>query len=385
MPMISDRSALRSWSERLPLRWGMAAIVCALSFLATAWIPILNDSPYADLSGWYTDHLHHSFATWVFLKRGLALYTHPLGALSTGTGWPFPREEWGNMPMAYPPGVFAVFLPLVLVAKILPLSEHAFAVLSVLYVLLLTHLALFAVLRALQDAPPGSRAAVAVFVWMVFVQLGLEGFYDAAFIGCGAWAVTRLRAKDADSALWWLGVAALLHYRAIVFLPLALHTLAIVLRSKPRAKPWATLAWFATAGVLCVGSFLLMYPATASFRVSHHRVLFDSGVRVGLVLALGSVALGVAIRAADGWVAATVAVCLGLAAVELQDYWWHAAVLFVPPLLVGVAREARHASVARALLLGWACSTMPLVWRDNATQLFPELVKYLSVEREGQE
>jgi hypothetical protein len=384
--MTSELSELAARAERIWLRWGTPAVVAVTSFVVTAWIPILNDSPYADISGWYTDHLHHSFATWVFLKRGLAVYTHPLGALPAGTGWPFPREDWGNMPMAYPPGVFAVFSPLVVLAKILPLSEHGFAVLSVLYVLLLTHLALFSVLRALEDSPRGSRAAVAVFVWMVFVQLGLEGFYDAAFIGCGARAVSRLRAKDGESALWWLGVAALLHFRAIVFLPLALYTLAAVLRGKPRATwPWATLAWVAAAAAVSVATFLLMYPATAGFRASHHRVLFDGGVRVGLVVALGAVALAVAFRAADGWVAATVAVCLGLAAVEVQDYWWHAAVLFVPPLLVGVAREARHASVARAILLGWACSTMPLVWRDSATQLFPELVKYFRIGSEGRE
>ncbi|MGZ3447912.1 MAG: hypothetical protein ACXU88_19670, partial [Myxococcaceae bacterium] len=182
-------------------------------------------------------------------------------------------------------------------------------------------------------------------------------------------------------------VAALLHFRAIVFLPLALHTLLTVLRGKPRASwPWTTLAWVAAAAAVSVASFLLMYPATAGFRASHHRVLFiDGGLRAGLVVVLGAVALAVAFRAADGWVAATVAVCLGLAAVEVQDYWWHAAVLFAPPLLVGVAREARHASVARAILLGWACSTMPLVWRDSATQLFPEIVKSLRVGSEGRE
>jgi len=385
-PMTSEIQGIQSWAQRIHVRWGTAAIVCAISFLATAWIPILNDSPYADLSSWYTDHLHHSFATWVFLKRGLAVYTHPLGALSVGSSWPFPRDDWGNMPMAYPPGVFAVFLPLVVVAKTLPLSEHAFAVVSVLYVLALTHLSLFAVLRALGDCPSGSRAAVAVFVWMVFAQLGLEGFYDAAFIGCGARAVSRLRAGDADSALWWLGVAGVLHFRAIVFLPLGLHALVTATAGRPRARwPWATLAWVGAAVLVSLGTFALMYPATASFRASHHRVLFDSDVRFWLVVALGMVAVAVALRAADTWVAATVAVCLGLAVVELQDYWWHAAVLFVPPLLVGAVRQPLHPSLARAVLLGWACCTMPLVWRDSVTQVFPEMVKSLNVDFEGQE
>lgn len=92
-----------------------------------------------------------------------------------------------------------------------------------------------------------------------------------------------------------------------------------------------------------------------------------------------ALAIAVAAVAADFWVAATVAVCVGLACMERQDYWWHAAVVMVPPLLVGVARKPRQASVARAVLLGWACCLMPLVWRDSVTQLFPELVRFLSI------
>jgi len=384
--MSPEGQPRRAWTALLARPWSTPALIAAASFAAVAWIPILSDSPYADISGWYTDHLHHSFATWVFLKRGLLLYTRPLGALSDGAGWPFRREDWGNMPMAYPPGVFAVFLPLVAAGKLLPLSEQSFAVLGILYVLLLTHLALFAVLRALQALPPGSRSAVAVFLWMILIHMGLEGFYDAAFIGCGAWAITRLKAQDPGSALRWLGLAALLHFRAVVFLPLGLAVLVGLVRGTPRARwPWRSLVWVGAASLVCAATFLLMVPATASFRANHPRILLEADLRAAVVAALGAGALGVALWGADRWVAASVAVCLGLACVEIQDYWWHAAVLFVPALLVGVVADPRHASVSRALLLGWACCTMPLVWRDQVTDLFPELVKNLSLDTDGQE
>jgi hypothetical protein len=366
----------RVWSLQNP--WAIPALVSIASFLGLAWIPIFHDSPYGDLSGWYTDHLHHSFATWVFLRRGLRVYTEHFATISAGAGWPFPTEDWGNMPMAYPPGVFALFLPLSLAGKLLPLSAHQFAAASVLYVLALTHLALFAVFAALRSLPAGSRAAVAVFVWMVFVHLGLEGLYDATFIGCGAWAVVRLLAKDPASALRWLGLAVVLHFRAVVFLPLILYSLLDLLKTKARAPwTWESLLFLGGACLLSVGSFLLLYPATAEFRAAHHLVLFNGAARATMVLAASALAIAVALVAADVWVAATVGVCLALACVERQPYWWHAAVLLVPPLLVGVARAPRQASLARAVLLGWACCLTPLVWRDSIAEVFPELAKFL--------
>ncbi len=378
--MVSNGPASTSPPGRLKSLWTGPALVCVASFLALAWIPIFNKSPYGDLAGWYTDHLHHSFATWVFLKRGLRLYTEQFANATRGSDWPFPTKDWGNMPMAYPPGVFALFLPLSLAGKFLTLTAHQFGAMAVLYVLALTHLALFAIFCALQTLPSGSRAAVAVFMWMMFAQMGLEGFYDGVFLGCGAWAILRLRKNDPAGALGWLGLAALLHFRAIVFLPLIIYALTCVLQTKPRApRTWAILLWLGAACLLCVGSFVLMYPATAEFRAAHHLVLFDRPARAALVFGGSALAIAVAAVAADFWVAATVAVCVGLACMERQDYWWHAAVVMVPPLLVGVARKPRQASVARAVLLGWACCLMPLVWRDSVTQLFPELVRFLSI------
>jgi hypothetical protein len=360
--------------------WAIPALLCLISFLALAWIPILNDSPYADLSGWYTDHLHHSFATWVFLKRGLRVYTDQFGSISAGTGWPFPTEDWRNMPMAYPPGMLAFFLPLSLAGRFLPLSMHQFAVLSALYILAFTHLALFAVYCALRTLPSGSRAAVAVFAWMVFAHLGLEGFYDGVFIACGALAIVRLKANNPSSALRWLALAVVLHFRAVVFLPLIAFALVRAFQQKPRpARAWETVLWLGAACSLSFITFVKMYPATAEFRGTHALVIFDGTARAALVFGASALAISVAAVAADFWVAATVVVCLLLACVERQAYWWHAAVLLVPALLVGIARKPRQASVARAILLGWACCLMPLVWRDSVTQIFPELARFLTV------
>src|SRR5260370_31347655 len=76
-------------------------------FLTLAWIPVANTSPYGDLSHWYTDHLHHSFTTWVASKKGLAIYTEQFQTISSCTGPPYPIKSSVNMPCyASPPRIF---------------------------------------------------------------------------------------------------------------------------------------------------------------------------------------------------------------------------------------------------------------------------------------
>jgi hypothetical protein len=367
-------------SGSLPRRWPFWLTL--MSLLSLVWLPLTSKSPHGDLSSWYTDHLHHSFATWVFLQRGASLYSRPFSEVWSGTQWPYPTWHWGQMPLACPPGMLVLFLPLALLGRFGGLSLRGFGVAGVVYLLTVSHLAFYSVLRALESLPAGSRAVLALLVWALLVHLALQGFYDGVVIGCGAMMALRLRLDDAPSALRWLAVAALLHYRAIVLAPLGLFALLQVAgRAPARAWPWRTLLFVALAASVCIGSFLLMYPATAAFRAATPRVLGDAA-RAALAVGVSALAALIAAWTADRWVAAAVAVCLGLAAVEVQDYWWHGAVLLLPALLVGAARPPAQASVARAALLAWALLLAPLVWRDPLLQLFPDLVHRLTATAE---
>ena len=94
-----------------PPRRALLALV-AVSLGLTALVPLTNQSPYGDLSAGYTDHLHHAHATWVFLHRGLDAYRLPLDESSRGSvRIPSETGAWPQMPVNYPPGMFAVFLP----------------------------------------------------------------------------------------------------------------------------------------------------------------------------------------------------------------------------------------------------------------------------------
>src|SRR5512136_1624132 len=187
--------------ERPPRR-ALAALV-AVSLGLTALVPLTNQSPYGDLSAGYTDHLHHAHATWVFLHRGLDAYRLPLAESSRGVAYPQATGAWPQMPVNYPPGMFAVFLPLSLAGRLVPMSTESFGRLGVLWMLVVAHAAMLAVFLLLAETDAGGRAVVGVVAWLYLVRLALQGFYDPAFLGAGALALRALHRRRPGPALLW--------------------------------------------------------------------------------------------------------------------------------------------------------------------------------------
>lgn len=362
------------------LRWAIrnAGI---LFFVTLAWVPLFNQSRFADLSNWYTDHLHHPFATWVALFRGLEIYTRPFAEIRDGTGWPYPVEAWGEMPgFAYPPGVMVLFLPLTLVGRFGGLSFHGFAVVSLLYILAITAWAFRQAVQALEVLPRGSRVATLGLTWLILAQMGLQGFFDAAFLGAGFAALVAWRRRRPDVALLWLAGAAFLHYRAVVFAPLGVLVLHQFWKERSRIRHFALeLGGTAVALVLALVSFFLMYPATQAFRERSMRVLAIPNA-MELVL-VASLALAAVLIWRRQWLAlAAQVIVVALAFTELQNFWWHGAIVLAVPYFVG-ALEAEsftgEASLVRGASLLWAFAIHPVVWRDHPGQIFIEFVKFL--------
>jgi hypothetical protein len=353
------------------------AALAAASFAATALVPLTNAGPNGDLAHFYTDHLHHAFATWVFLTRGLDAYRLPISEAGRDVPFPHKIDAWGSMPVNYPPGMFAVFLPLALAGKTSPMSRLAFGRLGVLWLLLLTHLAFYAVLLALDAEPPGGRAAVAAIAWMVLVRLGLQGFYDATFIGCGAMAIRALALRRPSSALRWLAGAALLHYRAVALVPVGAVALWQALRGRPpRRWPWADLALVAAAGAIAVFTFALQYPLTARFLATRPPALgsLHAGTSFWTVVAASLLAAAASWRLADGLAGALALAALGLALADPYHAWWHGAALLYAPLAVGTLRAARP-SLVRGLLVGWLLVVQPLGFDQAPSDLFLDFAR----------
>jgi hypothetical protein len=281
------------------------------------------------------------------------------------------------MPMVYPPGVFAVFLPMALLGAAVPMSTPTFGAVGVLYTLLLAHLALAAVWRALLELPATARPLapfVAWLAWLILVRLGVQGFFDPLWIGCGALCILALRRERPDRALLWFAAAAFLHFRAAMLAPVALLALRRAVRGEaPRDWPWLPIAASALSSLLAVGTFLLLYPATAAHRLSHPPVSAYLGT--GLFWSVLAVSVAAVLAAAllrDGLLAATCALGSLFAMLDFNGYlhfWHHASLLLVAPLLVGLAGPAEHAGLLLQLAVGWMLSLQALVWGGAPTEL----------------
>jgi hypothetical protein len=348
-------------------------------FLTLAWIPVINTSPYGDLSHWYTDHLHHSFATWVAIKKGLAIYTQQFQTIWSGTGWPYPLKSWGNMPgYAYPPGIFVVFLPLVLIGKPGILSPRAFGVCAVLWMLALAALAFHSVIKALQALPPGSRFATGILAWLILAQLGLQGFFDSSYIACGGYMIAAIRRGKHERALQWFSAASLLHFRSAVLIPLAAYAFQHAIRGRrwPQTWPWRTIVLVFVSGSIGVVTFILMYPATAAFRAEAIRVLSNPNAQV-VVIVVSVVTATLLIKAREYLAVATLAIVVGLAELEVQNFWWHGAMVLFVPLSIGSSTSTNPVNAwLRGMALFWCLAMHPIVWRDHPGQVFTEFVKF---------
>jgi len=353
-----------------PPRRALAALL-AVSLGLTALVPLTNSSPYGDLSQSYTDHLHHAYATWVFLNRGFAAYRLPLADASRGLSYPQASDAWPRMPVNYPPGMFAVFLPLTLLGRTLPMSKEVFGRVGILWLLLLAHLALGAVFLLLSDLPAGGRAVVGVLAWIYFIRLALQGFYDVTFLGAGALALLELRRERPRRALLWLAAAGLLHYRAVALAPAGLAALWMAVRGRPvREWPWVELFAVAAAGAVVLYTFFLMWPVASRYLETLPPTLAATGTgpRFWAVVVASVGVAAACLWLSDPLVAGLVLAALGIALTDIYD-WWHGAVLLFAPLGVGVL-GARSASSARAVLVGWILLMQPLGFDQTPSDLF---------------
>jgi len=364
---------MRNASPGRVARWRLLTVV---SFLVTACLPLSGVTPLGDLSGRYTDHVRHPYVVWVTLHRGLgAVYTTPLGELIEGIDYPQATTEWLDVPFVYPPGALGLFLPMAVIGKWVPLSPKSFGQLCILYLLALSHLAFYTVLRTLDGLPAGGRWALGVLAWLVLMRLGLQGQYDAAWLTCGVLMLRRLVQGRPASALRWVGLAALLHYRAIILLAVGVVALVGAVRGRPvRRWPWATLFWVAAVGGVCAITFAAMAPLAARTEAATTSILGSPGSVLG-VLAASAVAAAIAWRGADGLVTASVGVGCVLAFVDTR-HWWHAAMLLLVPLAVGVLRTPRWPTTVRLTLIAWMVILQVLVWHGNPLWLFRDLNRF---------
>jgi hypothetical protein len=347
-----------------------------VSWLLTSALILTNESRTGDLSRWYTDHLHHNYATWVFFHRGLDIYRLPFGEAWKGVDYPQASALWEQNPMVYPPGVFVVFLPTTLLGRYLPMDASTFGRINVLYMLALAHVALWWLLRALGEQQTGARGVVLLVSWMYLARLGLQGFYDCAWIAAGGWMLWAASRQQHGAALRAFALAAMLHYRAVVLAPLALAILLDACRGRVwRQWPWKDIVLSGLSVVVCLGTFALMYPVTERFRGTVLPLYKSLDPRFWAVIGATVIASAVVLRMTDAVTAGTTLLA-GILGTLHVNYWWHGSVVLFAPLAVDVFRRAANPSAARAVLLSWLFFVQPVAWHDHPGQVFTEIVEH---------
>lgn len=358
-------------TSRAEVRWLAASF--ALCVLVIVWT---KSGTFADQA---TDHLHHARATWTFLIRGLSAYRDPFEVSSQGIGYLQSGLTWEKYPVAYPPGMFAVFLLPGIAGRFASTSEDIFGKFILVYLTAIAHVTLWVFAKVFGRVGSHFWTAVLVLVWTFVCRITLLGFYDAAWLLAGAVGVDRMARKQYGPAVVCFLLAALTSYRAAAFGVLGAWAFIELMRSD--AKRAHKLAYAAGAVVACgVVAWCFMMLMRHSPR-DHHGVdssllpltflpyLFLSfGLGVGVLLAASvSIPLG-----------ATVALASVLSILH-AGHQWHAC-LCVPALLA-LPLAKRRPLWAQLLLAFWFLFFVRFAFRYDPLILLDELLRF--VERNG--
>jgi len=348
----------------------VAFAACLLASLAVCtWIVRHVQSPFGDLIGLHTDHLHHVRATWTFWKRGFEVYRIPLGTTATAAPYPVVKNvPWPDFPVAYPPGMFAVFaLPTWVGARHPEMDPQTFAKLTLWWVVLLSHVAIVGVWRAL-SVVRGARAPLLVGIFLLLWRMCLFGFYDAIWLGCAGCGIAALAARRPGRSLVWFTAAALINYRAAAVAPAALWAAWLLLRSD--TAPWRKALLFATTGAIgvllawCFWAFTRGSPppTSAAYEAAASH-LMDDKLLAKLVWAAGIVVAFIALVSRDVLVAVTVLLATWLT-MHHAGHSWHGSLILGAGLLVGVANPRAPVAFLRGVLTMWIFGLWELAYDD---------------------
>ncbi len=332
------------------------------SFFLTVWVPLRSASKFADLSNWYNDHLHHTFAVWVFAARGFDIYRLPFSEAARGVTCPHPFVgPWGANPMVYPPGVFLVFAPPALLGRWWPMSLQSLRAWTLVWLLALAHVSLAVWWKGLDEGPPGGRGLLGIVLWLMLLRMALNGFFDVVWLGFAAMMMRDAARERFSRSLLWFGAAAFTHYRAAVLLPLALWVFLREIKHKPASLwPWHRLTLVAAPSLISLGSFFLMYPhsSVAAPGTPSLASLFAASLTPWLVILTTLTAGWVASRI-GGWLPMTTVALIGaITLLEIPAYrtfWWHSCIVLAVPIVAGVmpvgASRLRQVGLATLLVL----------------------------------
>jgi hypothetical protein len=304
-------------------------------------------SPSFTLESFYTDHMHHEYASWAFLHIGYRIFDTPLAQW----GEIHARHvhlTWAEMPMTYPPGLVFFFLPFGVASNEGLLSDPRVHELMVMTFGAAAVLASFQLHRALRLAYEPVLAAVLTFLGAIlFVTWGLDGFVDPLAAGLALTGIVWARRNLPGRGLVALAVALSLQYRLWYLWP---FVIALAVERRSEIRRWqlgltAAVAASSTVAFALSVPFLSRLRDLPQFQPNALAVTHGMNLEQGLAFAAGVLVISLTGRY-DRLVTAS---CVGLAFVLIffVDQWqaWYP-ILFLPLLPVVRARPAQIAVLA---------------------------------------
>lgn len=220
--------------------------------------------PYGDLSnGNYTDHFSHMNTARLFTHAGPAIWTGPMqdsaipltpeqrAALPadltpeggqeypvfTVPGWPADKpfvSSWSTYPRFHPPGDMVLTAPVAVLYSFTDLSFSDANRLLILTFLALAHISIYVLLKFWHPFD-GMRPVGFLVLFIVYLELvhwSLEGFYEGVIIAPLVVSANFLARRKGLQAIAMFTLAAVLHFRAYFFAPLAIYGAFLVVRDR---------------------------------------------------------------------------------------------------------------------------------------------------------
>lgn len=352
-----------------PLR---AVVVVAVGVLA---LHVAFATPTGDLNSHFTDHLRHLCESQALVANGGVIYRQPYDEFSRDL-LPCPAHAglFGERTAPYPPLGVLLHWPLGRIERagwLAPATVHRLTALS--------WLAFGALAAALALWLAWPRRELVAGVLLVLTPLalgsGANGFYDTTFLAAGAAALVFLVRGRPEWAVMLLGLAAALHFRALVFAPVGLWA-ALEAWKGPRRPAVIALG---VAGVLTASAAWAAFALRGTLDTipAHNPVHFEHLVRGSakavefFVLAL--LVAGWLWRSRARWTALTILAAVGVALSDRSHGYYHALVMLVPPLVLSA--ERREPGKALPLITwAWCYVSVLLAFRYQWSAFYQWLI-----------
>jgi len=353
----------------VPWRRRLVVALTAASFAGfSAWEMTRKVHPFGDLSnGFFTDHFSHMNDARHFPRAGLRHWTTPLaemerrltsaeraalppdvvdcpdGCLFHVDGWPAQKpmqQSWPLLTRFYPPGDLLLFAPIAALYHATPIRTATVNRLLIILCLAFAHLAIFAILDRV-DGPLG--ALCAILGASALVHWSLEGFYDASIVLPLLLCEACLAAGFGAPAFLAFGVAMLLHFRALYYVPWGLSAAVLIFRSRAslRSADRIEIAVGAVCLALSLGTFALALPGLLDYPMQMNPLFLRTAAldRTALLeAALLAVAAGAVFLWARSPLDAGLVAWLAMVLTQVrQNYSWYSMALV--PWLCAPARK----------------------------------------------